>query len=82
MLRSRFKLIVLSAAFATALMLAGCTKYYAIAAPSTGRTYYTTSYKHKSGSLVFEDKATRSNVTIQNGEITRISKDEYRREVK
>jgi len=61
---------------------AGCTTYYKVTDPSSGKDYYTTSYKTKSGALVFEDDATRSKVNIQNAEIREISKDRYNEAVR
>lgn len=63
-------------------MLAGCTTYYQVSDPSTGRTYYTTKLKKKSGSTVFKDASTGSEVSIQNSEISKVTKDQYKQAIK
>lgn len=60
------------------LCLSGCTTYYKVADPVSGKSYYTTSVdQNKSGVTKLVDARTGSKVTIQNSEVTEISKDEY-----
>jgi ABC-type uncharacterized transport system auxiliary subunit len=71
-----------AASVATALLallcLGGCTTYYKVADPISGKSYYTTSVdQNKQGVTKLYDARTGSKVTIQNSEITEISKDEY-----
>lgn len=60
------------------LALAGCTTHYRVSDPSSGKTYYTTKVKQlSSGATEFKDDKTGSKVTIQNSEITKVSKEAY-----
>ena len=61
------------------LSLSGCTTYYKVADPVSGKSYYTTSVdQNKSGVTKLVDARTGSKVTIQNSEVTKNSKDEYK----
>jgi hypothetical protein len=65
------------------LMLAGCTHYYRVTDPGTGKTYYTTDIdRGKGGAVKIKDERTRSTVTLQSSEVREISEDEYAAEVK
>lgn len=71
-----------SVRFAIALLgllcLSGCTSYYKVADPVSGKSYYTTSVdQNKSGVTKLVDARTGSKVTIQNSEVTKISENEY-----
>ena len=68
----------MTAAVLGCVALSGCTSYYAISDPSTGKTYYTTKHQTKHGSLQFRDAGTGQRVTIQNSEVAKITKDQYR----
>ena len=58
--------------------LSGCTSYYRVTDPSTGRTYYTTSMKKKGdGAVQLRDGRTGQEVTIQNSEVAKVTKEEY-----
>jgi uncharacterized protein YceK len=58
--------------------LSGCTSYYRVTDPSTGRTYYTTEMKKKGdGAVQLRDGRTGQEVTIQNSEIAKVTKEEY-----
>ena len=60
------------------LMLCGCTTYYKVTDPTTGKTYYTTELKRKgNGSATLKDGRTGNSVSIQNSEVAEISKEEY-----
>ena len=59
----------------------GCTKYYEVTDPSTGKVYYTTSLDERSGGAVaLRDANTGANVTVQNSEVRQISEEAYRRD--
>jgi hypothetical protein len=61
------------------LMLTGCATHYAIKDPQTGTVYYTQDYdKSGGGSVTFKTGQSENKVTIQNSEVRKISKDEYR----
>ena len=60
------------------LMLVGCTSYYKVTDPTTGKTYYTTELKQKRhGAASLKDARTGNTVNLQNSEIAKVSKDEY-----
>ena len=62
----------------TVVGLAGCTSYYRVSDPSTNRTYYTTSLKkQRDGAVQLRDARTGNQVTIQNSEVAKVSKEEY-----
>ena len=61
-----------------AALLSGCTSYYRVSDPHTGKTYYTTDLKRKDGgAATLKDARTGSTVTVQNSEITQIKKEEF-----
>jgi len=64
---------------AMVLATAGCTSYYIVKDPSTGKNYYTTDYKEmKGGSVKLKDEKTGAVVTIQNSEIRKVDSGEYK----
>jgi hypothetical protein len=67
------------AAVCLALLFAtGCTSYYRVTDPTTGREYYTTQLDEKdSGAATLKDARTGRTVNLQNSEIAQISKEEY-----
>jgi hypothetical protein len=63
------------------LCIAGCTDYYKIVDPGSNKAYYTTDYDEKrNGAVVFTDERSGSTVTIQNSEVTEISKESFKAE--
>ena len=63
---------------ALALSTAGCTSYYRVTDPTTGRNYYTTRLdEQRDGSVQFKDARTGNEVTVQNSEVKKITKEEY-----
>jgi hypothetical protein len=74
-IRFRSAAIVLAA---TSLALAACgSTYYLVKDAESGREYYTTNLMHSGDAITFKDGKTRSTVTLQNSEVTEISKDQY-----
>lgn len=68
-------------AAASLWLVAACssTSYYRITDPTTGKTYYTTSYnKSKDGGISFVDTVSGAKVRIRDSELTQIDKDAYR----
>jgi hypothetical protein len=57
--------------------LSGCTSYYKVHDPTTGKDYYTTSVKKKGGSTTLKDGRTGNTVTVQNSEVSKITKEQY-----
>jgi len=61
------------------LIAAGCTTYYKVSDPSSGRAYYTTKVKEGvGGSVKFKDEKSGNNVTLQSSEVREISADEFK----
>ena len=59
-------------------LLSGCTTYYKVHDPTTGKDYYTTKLdQKKSGSTTLTDDRTKKMVTVQNSEVQKIKKEEY-----
>ncbi|MEJ2656667.1 MAG: hypothetical protein P8012_05660 [Desulfobacterales bacterium] len=59
--------------------IVGCGGYYMVKDPSSGNVYYTTKIKdEKGGAIKFKDAKTDTSVTIQNSEVKKISKKEYK----
>lgn len=62
-------------------MLSACGKYYMVTDPSSDKTYYTEKIKSKKeGAVTFSDSVSGSDVTLQNSEVTQISKEKYMEE--
>ena len=68
-----------SALLLSVLLLAtGCTQYYKVHDPHSGKTYYTTELQKKNnGTAMLKDARTGSEVTVQNSEIMKIKKEEF-----
>jgi hypothetical protein len=65
------------------LTVAGCSHYYRVTDPGSGKTYYTTDiHEDRGGAVKIKDERTRSTVTLQSSEVREISEDEYEAEVK
>ena len=62
--------IILAAAFLTT----GCASYYKIADPATGNIYYTEKVDREGSAAMFKDARSDAQVTIQNSEISEVSK--------
>lgn len=61
------------------VLAAGCTSYYVVTDPATGKTYYTTKVNDagRSGAVKFEDKKAGGTVTLQSSIVKEISSDEF-----
>ena len=69
--------ILLAIFFLVAIL--GCGGYYMVKDPNSGNIYYTDSIdKEKGGAIKFKDAKTDTSVTIQNSEVKKISKKEYK----
>ena len=61
------------------LFAAGCTSYYAITEPATGKTYYATEFKtSRSGATRFVDARNGVMVSIRESEIREITEQEFK----
>ena len=60
----------------------GCTRYYRVSDPASGREYYTSNIKRGRGGFVrFRDLRDRREVTLQSSEILRLRRDDLPEEV-
>jgi hypothetical protein len=65
-------------AVAIAALLAGCATYYRITEPGSGRQYYTQDIERtRDGSVRFKDGKSKGEITLQNSEVSEISKSDY-----
>lgn len=59
--------------------LVACGGYYKVVDPASGNVYYTTKVKSEPGGAVkLKDAKTGAEVTIQNSEVTKVKKDEFK----
>jgi hypothetical protein len=65
------------------VLLAGCGSYYMVRDPGSGTTYYTRDIDRPggAGTVRFQDGRTEKQVTLQNSEVTPVSRDEYRKNI-
>ena len=72
---SRLSFIVL---LATTALLAGCTTYYQVSDPTTGKRYYSTSIDtERDGAVTLTDEKSGAAVTIQNSEVIELKQGAY-----
>jgi hypothetical protein len=64
------------------LMVAGCSEYYRVTDPGSGRVYYTTDIEERIGGVKFKDDRTKSTVILHSAEMSEVSEEEYGAEVK
>jgi hypothetical protein len=64
------------------LTMAGCSHYYRVTEPASGKTYYTTHIDERSGAAKFKDERTGSYVILHSAEVSELSEDEYGTQVK
>jgi hypothetical protein len=63
----------------TVLLAAGCTTYYKVTDPQSGREYYTDKIdSDRSGVVKLKDARSKSTVTLQSSEVKEISSSEYK----
>ena len=75
----RHKVLAILLAIFFLVGIAGCGGYYMVKDPASGTVYYTTKIKdEKGGAIKFEDKKTETSVTLQNSEVKKISKKEFK----
>ena len=74
-IRSRFGVPV---AVVLSLGLTGCgSTYYLVKDPGSSAEYYTTSIKKSGSAVEFKDSKTLTNVTLQNSQVSELTKDQY-----
>lgn len=75
----RLKILTIGLVCALVMLVTGCGSYYKVTDPSSSKVYYTTKIdKERSGTIEFEDANSGSKVTLQNSEITEVSKEEFK----
>jgi hypothetical protein len=67
-----------------ALTVTGCSSYYRVTDPASGKTYYTTKVDNagRAGAVKIKDAKTGSMVTLQSSEVKEISEEEYEASLK
>jgi len=66
-----------TALLAIVLATAGCTTYYRVTDPSSGKMFYTDDVKRSGSAVMFKDAKSGSEVTLQASEVKEISQDEF-----
>ena len=64
------------------LTMAGCSHYYRVTEPASGKTYYTTHIDERSGAAKFKDDRTGSYVILHSAEVSELSEEEYGAQLK
>ncbi|MHC4332579.1 MAG: hypothetical protein ACYSUP_12410 [Planctomycetota bacterium] len=60
------------------LIVAGCTSYYKVSDPSTGKVYYTNNVSYKgSGAVELKDAKTGAKVVLPTSEVQQIGEEEF-----
>jgi hypothetical protein len=61
------------------VMVAGCSSYYRVTDPASGKAYYTTKISEagRAGAVKIKDAKSGSTVTLQSSEVKEISAEEY-----
>jgi hypothetical protein len=66
-----------TALLAIVLATAGCTTYYRVTDPSSGKTFYTNDVRRSGSAVMFKDAKSDSEVTLQASEVKEITQDEF-----
>lgn len=75
----RHKIFTILLAISFVVVILGCSGYYMVKDPASGNVYYTTKIKNERiGVVKFEDKKTQAIVILQNSEVKKISKKEFK----
>ena len=75
----RKELLVVVPLFCLMMLALGCTNYYRVTDPASGKAYYTNDIDKagEAGAVKFKDKASGSVVTLQSSEVKEISSEEF-----
>ena len=71
------RVIASTALLAIVLVTAGCTTYYRVTDPSSGKMFYTTDVKRSGSAVMFKDTKSGEDVTLQASEVKEITSDDY-----
>ena len=56
----------------------GCANYYRVTDPASGKVYYTKDINRRDGGAIsLKDAATGDQVTLQNSQVAKVSKEEF-----
>jgi hypothetical protein len=74
------KCVHLASMIALVCLTVGCSSYYRVTDPSSGRTYYSKKVDEagKAGAIKFKDERTGSHVTLQSSDVREISADDFK----
>ena len=61
------------------LVTAGCTTYYRVTDPASGRVYYTDEITRGGQNIRFKDAKSGADVTLTTSEIKEVSSDEFQK---
>lgn len=63
----------------TLIIAAGCTNYYRVTDPVSGKSYYTTKVSEagKAGAVKMKDAKSGGTITLQSSEVKEISQEEF-----
>jgi hypothetical protein len=71
------RVIASTALLTIVLVTAGCTTYYRVTDPSSGKIFYTTDVKRSGSAVMFKDAKSGSDVTLQASEVREITSDDF-----
>ena len=73
------KSVSLASIMVLAFLTAGCSSYYRVTDPASGKSYYTHEVEDagKTGAVKFKDAKTGSKVTMQSSDVKEISSEEF-----
>jgi hypothetical protein len=73
------KLAYVCSIIALACLTVGCSSYYRVTDPASGKTYFTKKVDQagRAGAVKFKDERTGDRVTLQSSEVKEISEGEY-----
>ncbi len=76
------KVLTVLIVLAVIVTVMGCTKRFMVTDPATDKVFYTNDLeRNQSGAIVFTDGNTGNQVTLQNSELKKIKKKEYKENI-
>jgi hypothetical protein len=73
------KFVLHCLACAVAFALSGCASYYKVMDPVSGKVYYTEDIDNEAnGAIRFKDEVTKTQVTLPESEVMKITEDQYK----
>ncbi len=75
----KIKFVRCCLACAVSLALFGCSHFYKVTDPGSGRTYYTDNIDNKGNGVIrFKDESTKQFVTLSASEVMEITEDQFK----